>query len=616
MPGVRLEWPCGDFVEELGLPSERPCDPPWPAWAAALSRSLGQPGESSGRVARAVAALRDAGLGDDALAGLADAKRELAGLTSDARLDGWLVGLCGLSTRRQAANPPVGPARGAEARLAEGAEAREAAAALSAPALVAGLDPEPWIRLGVAVAAPAALLAGLGRLWLDPALAVYAEGGIPRDLAAAVPSFVETWAGGPELEARADRIRRELSSDGAASRLGTSFEAGLTRAREAAAGATDGAGSGTEVAAGGEVVAQILDGLERAFAWLRSYAAFWGLGRRTLEPSPAARDLVACLDLARRFLLETADWPGSWEVRRCGLAGSEETLVGSWFHRGFVLRALARMGEPCSSRIGALLAEGDPAGLRWFGAFRGIPPDADSLGLALELASLDDVVVDPGRVEGWLGPLVASLDEAGLPRTWFVRGPDGPTQDEPAHLYLGDECTAVRLALARGLLLYAAGRFGDLAERTVDAVLASAGPEGLGGVFFYSAAYAEDLLARLGEAAEERRPGSALASALRAAVEVARAGAAAAQRLDGGWGGPQETAWRLSLLARAGTDAEDLLRAVGFLVETQRPDGSWAAEPFYVMPGVGRAPAWHLGPAMTTAVCAEALATARARLGG
>jgi hypothetical protein len=364
---------------------------------------------------------------------------------------------------------------------------------------------------------------------------------------------------------------------------------------------------------------EFLEDLQPCFSWYTSYLRIMGMG---LEHRAASREATSPwlaegaredVDAALAFLERTSDWYGSWEVQDRGVAGSGELLVGSWFHRGFILRELHSMGEPLDDAIAALLDEAPPEGLRWYGLWRGIPPDADSLGLALDLASR--IEVSPARVERWLDPLFASLPQNRVTTTWFDRDSSGPTMDDGEPTYRGNECTSVRLALLLGMVRYDATRFGELIEANLRDLLERRGPEGFRGVYFYGGEYTDALfveLARSCLAEPELRLDPSLHLDLERALDVVGERAHDSQRLDGGWGSPQRTAFRLR--ASFGPRA-DQLRAIRYLCETQRPDGSWSAEPFYLMPGKADSVAWHLGRELTTAICARSIAAALNEVG-
>jgi hypothetical protein len=152
----------------------------------------------------------------------------------------------------------------------------------------------------------------------------------------------------------------------------------------------------------------------------------------------------------------------------------------------------------------------------------------------------------------------------------------------------------------------------------------------LGGCYYYDPSWGALQLARLAQELPPAVAGERLVDDLRAVCGALRCALPAAQRLDGGWGSPQRTAacaealvaltdpagrgHRGDLAARPERDDVVLRRAMRYLGETQRPDGSWRAEPLFVTPGKSGHVTWHEGRELTTALCARALHACAAAL--
>jgi hypothetical protein len=511
----------------------------------------------------------------------------------------WALACAARASSSTADNPAVGSVEALA--LEEHGGYREAVLAFSLPALAAGLPPEPWARYGEALGPMLDVLEGLDRLdrgdsashAIRTIIAMLRRGCEASGLLTAA-------AGSRGEEGRADEVQAWLAHEDRIARLAACWSADLVpRARESLPPDHE------HLAI--ELLGEIDDAFSRHLARLR----FLGMALSYVGRGPcwAPASARRALDAALEVLRSTATWPGSWEVRR-GFAHEPGTLVGSWFIRGFILRALDAIGEPVGGAIRDLLDEGDPSGLRWYGAWRGIPPDSDSLGLALDLATrVDDYPRE--RIDGWIEPLLASLPGSRLTPTWLTLGPDGPTYDGRI-TYQGNECTTVRLALTLGLLRHDPARFADLVEVNLADAIERCGPDGLSGVFFYDAALTDLLFLRVADEAAATIPTRALRQGLARARDAVIARIRTCQRLDGGWGTPQRTALRLSGLSLSGGRSADVARALRYLDETQRPDGTWAPEPFYLMPGKTGAAAWHQGPELTTAICALGIAKALA----
>ena len=385
------------------------------------------------------------------------------------------------------------------------------------------------------------------------------------------------------------------------------------------------------VAAAGTPAATMATTMAAIDAFLAEVAACWrsirtvALFRRMAAGALASRwspDVLAGdAGAAAAYLLDEPTFRRAWEVQRWGVAGHPGPLIGNQYIRGLILGCLHEAGFDQSEPLRALLAElpgdGPP---RYYGDWRGIPPDADSLGLFLDLdARLR--ALEPAQVARWLDALGASLQGDGLVRTWLYLSPDGPATSDPEQRWVGDDCPAVRLVALTGLTAWGAD-LGELIARNTADVLErlGAGDDTSNDTAdtYYSDRYTDLLLARYARACE--RADAPHADAVRAALGGRRARLREQQHLDGGWGSPQETAFALETLALAtgpliDGDAMALRRGLRYLSERQYPDGSWAMDDLFIMPAKPPAPQVHYRSAeITTALCLRALCAARDRL--
>lgn len=572
--------------------------PPWSLWAAYFGEHLAL-GADGVAVSEAVGLLSST----DDVERWAAAAEVLSGVEGGASCVALLLQLGSRRTMRWPANPELGSCKLLDREpLSPSTSYREAALTFTLPAVAVGEPAEPWASFGAALGPAIDLMHGLHRLFRDEAIDVVESSLNPViatliRLDVEVPELLLRWAGSAGQPHRATEIQTWLSRRVVRDALIEHWRSTLLPSAKQRIPRTH-----------IELCESFIDGLDRRFAWYESYLATTNLVFELLHGTPgwsascAREDLALALDYLRR----KGDWPDSWEVR-AGLFEHRERLVASWFNRGYILRALHQTGEPVEERIRALLAEGEPEGLRWYGAWRGIPPDADSLGLALDLASR--VGFPAGKVEGWLRPLMCSLQENKIVTTWFYEGPEGPTMDHEFD-YKGGECTAVRLALLLGMMRYDATRFRELVEANLSSVLDRHRDGRLLGVVFYDYALTEAIFVQVMSCYLESFAEGGQTSRVRLARDEVAERIGRAQRLDGGWGSPQSTAYRLLALTLTNCAVEDRLRALRYLSEAQNPDGSWTAEPFYLMPGKGDSMAWHRGRELTTAICARSISVA------
>ncbi len=285
------------------------------------------------------------------------------------------------------------------------------------------------------------------------------------------------------------------------------------------------------------------------------------------------------------------------EHQAFGLPGHPEPLTERrWLHMRVAL-AIQRAGGS-TSPLQALL-DHLPSGLpRWYNDWDGIPPDTDSLGTALEAAF---AVGDTDRIHRLWDELTRAAAVDRPTPTWLS---DGPPR------WGGPGCAAVRLRFVRALLETAGSEQHPVLWANLDDMLAH---PLLPRVFHYPTArvagFALDA-ARIGIESNLSEPwASRVHDWLRALLQQVQAD----WPDRGPWRSVEGTAALLPTLARKRPHDARTHQAVRRVVAAQLPDGSWPAEPAFVIPG--RPPAastWFHSRALTTATCLEGLASARA----
>jgi hypothetical protein len=352
----------------------------------------------------------------------------------------------------------------------------------------------------------------------------------------------------------------------------------------------------------------LLDGFSQldGALWMRGVMA-----RAATATAPARSSARVSTNAAVDYLEHTRPWVGAWDVHRFHPMGAPCVLVGRWFIEAMILLALAEVGREDPSVEIAKLFDRVPEGeARYFPEWSGLPPDCDSLGLLLQLATWLPTS-QRGRVDSWIAPCEASLGPDESVPTWFVNGPNGRTTPLPGP-FLGDECTGTTLAFLLGALRYDGERFASLFRPNLQRVL-ERGCEA--GSVHYTRDFALHLLLRLVHALRSH-PSPRLA-ALPGELDLDRlaidrcAALLARQRIDGGWGSPQATALALEALSHWHSGSPCIARAITYLVHTQGPDGAWPAEPLYITPGKFGGMVPFSAKALTTALCVRALHVAQ-----
>jgi hypothetical protein len=314
-------------------------------------------------------------------------------------------------------------------------------------------------------------------------------------------------------------------------------------------------------------------------------------------------DLASALAQAEQFLLADESLRESWEVQRRGMLGAAE-LVGKVFAPGLVLEILGQCRTDLGGHVSRFFDELSANDFRYF-PHPAVPPDADDLGLALRLLRYSpQPEIHRQLLSRPLAWLRANVAEDGRLPCWFTREVE-PLANERETILWGGRCLTVEANLLRGLGEHGLADDRDLMARAADGWLSRWLVEGLGGNSLYTEAYALHAAAEwLTQLAEYSPALVAPARVAEARRQLARRlGAEAAQART-----PQEIALCLLVCLREPL-AQALLDEnwVALLLNTQRYDGGWAAEPLYVTPGPGERAMWYASRLVTTALCYHAL---------
>jgi hypothetical protein len=340
--------------------------------------------------------------------------------------------------------------------------------------------------------------------------------------------------------------------------------------------------------------------LSTSWVW-RHMPGGWDAPRISIERARTIR-------LARAGLLADDRLREAWEVQRWG-AWCETPRVARFFPAGLCLLALAEAGADVREAAGELLSsEASPDGYRYYGRWIGIPPDADDLGLALDLLPIAGDT--PERRRALTHPievLVQSTEPDGWINTYLEQGLIEPTPPDSPH-WLVRRCSAVVMRALIGLFRTEWPLPEGFRDRALSRLIEVLHDEGLASVDAYPACYARLLLARLGCAIEGRSCPAAARNALEEMLGAIEREIVATQELDGGWGSPLATACHLSVLALRRTPGFAPAAATLYLCARQEPDGLWPREALYHCPGRDGAQHDYATRSVTTAICLSALA--------
>jgi hypothetical protein len=321
-------------------------------------------------------------------------------------------------------------------------------------------------------------------------------------------------------------------------------------------------------------------------------------------------ELERTVRLARAALLSDERFREVWEVQRWG-DWCEEPRIARFYPIGLCLLALAQAGADVRTAAAELLSsEASADGFRYYGRWRGIPPDSDDLGVALRLLPLASDT--PERRRALVHPvelLLRNTSPDGWIPLWLEEGLLEPP--EPGPYWTLRRCSGVVANVLTGLLETDWPLPRRWRDRALGRLVEVLQQEGLSSAQAFPVCYTRLLLARLERAIEGRPCPERVRAGLAALLADIERELLATQRLDGGWGSPLATASHLAVLSLRRTPGFDPGAAILYLCARQEHDGLWPAEALYDCPGRDNVPQIYASRGVTSAICLEALALAR-----
>ncbi|MBK9259476.1 MAG: hypothetical protein IPM54_06520 [Polyangiaceae bacterium] len=331
------------------------------------------------------------------------------------------------------------------------------------------------------------------------------------------------------------------------------------------------------------------------------------------KPPSLAAELDRSILLAVEALLEDPELREAWDVQRWG-GFFTRPCVARLFPMGLCALALSAASVDITERAKRLLELRRIDGFPYFEDFPSIPPDADDLGVALQLAAR--IPAEPGLTESLVWPvevLVRNTASDGAIPVWFEQDlresiPAG------APRWLGSRCLAASANALIGLAEMDLPLPPRFLERAVDWTFRTWQTEGMNAVFFYGLPYTRFILLRLAEAVDAKIDDAAALANMQLVRAELWAATKAACHMDGSAGRVLSTACHLAALSCVHEKPFDPWPLLAYLMAHQGPDGLWPSEPLYLTVGKDNAPAAHGARTITAAMCLYALARARDRL--
>lgn len=312
---------------------------------------------------------------------------------------------------------------------------------------------------------------------------------------------------------------------------------------------------------------------------------------------------VPAIDQAKAFLLEDASLRESWDVQRWGLFGRSE-VVADVFGPSVIGEVLGEAGCDVSAIWERLSQRADADGWRYFPGCREIPCDIDVLGYLLLL----------GQRTGMPSADLRHRTAAALQEVRRTCDADGhlsvylySAYDEVTAVWPGNDCAGSIASGLAGLASLDLPDWQPLLNATAERLLEAGAADGSWRSFYYPDPYVCTFLVVRALVAQRPAMPAVLAAAVTDRLQVVARRLRDTQRLDGGWGTPQQTAMAIATWLLVESDVPEAAYARTYLEETQAADGGWASEPYYVAVGAGESLAMYRSRLVTTAICLRAL---------
>lgn len=329
------------------------------------------------------------------------------------------------------------------------------------------------------------------------------------------------------------------------------------------------------------------------------------LRRASEHASPSAS--LPATDRAIRFLNEHGPlFRESWDNHRWGLFDQQE-VIGDLFGPAIIADVLTSVGQPCPEVVDHVIARCDTDGWRYFPGQKMTACDADDLGQMMTLLIAHGGQAGRAAIDRALAAALPYCQAIGRLPVWIYTD---ETAVAPGS-WPGDDCAGSIASGLYGLAQLNLPAWQPILTATVNNLLAAVGADGLWRSFMYPAPYVCTQLVVRGLLAQRPYCTVDLQARIDTALAEVRTHLSQTQRLDGGWGSPQESAAALSCWLLLGADPVGVQAAVAYLEGFQLTDGSWPMEPFFVTTCPTTPPPMFSSRLLTTALCLRALVQAR-----
>ena len=312
--------------------------------------------------------------------------------------------------------------------------------------------------------------------------------------------------------------------------------------------------------------------------------------------APGGNLLSTALKTAEAYLLSDLTFRESWETQR-GLSGTPE-LVGRLFPAGLVIEVLNQCGHALVAQVADSFEQAERSGFRYYQDFPTLPPDADVLGLLLRLHRYA-APADQPQLATLLQEPLNLMQQAMLPSgeipVWLDSPPEG------VQLW-GHSCATTQINVLLGLLSFNPQQYRQVIEAAATAAFAQLMRAGLAANLYYGVPYVVrtglTFVRQLQAQHKIQLPLPPLSTA-QTFFESQLGLAAQAEHPS-----PQDAAFYTLACLENGLPVTDSWPAT--VLKHQLHDGSWPAEPLYLIPH-RYGTTWYASKLVTTAICYQAL---------
>jgi hypothetical protein len=322
---------------------------------------------------------------------------------------------------------------------------------------------------------------------------------------------------------------------------------------------------------------------------------------------PAIAPLDQAIKMAEEYLLSDLSFRESWAIQR-GLPNLPQ-LTARAFPTGLIVERLCQQGHPLTEQIDQIYRLLQASRFRYYEEKLPLPPDADDLGLLLRLyryGAPDRQAAYRTMLQEPLGWLENSILPSGEIPVWFHTDEENSPQKDPPLLIWGNRCATTESNLLLGLIDYDWRDYRSIIEKSALNLLDRFRRWGLTAALYYVPPYilanAFELILGLSSLPIQASLDQKIKQTLPMLLEQLEL-EAKREPLT-----PQTAA--LLRLACSQAQARLCLQTgwISLLLKSQRYDGSWEAEPIFLIPGRGGT-AWYSSRLVTTAFCYQALKT-------